>query len=165
MKLIRRVSQSEVFSHWEKVEKISIGQRIDIVFPLVAYSDIEWSLAKLEEIDIDRIYIISSDDWKSEDLCLPDFKFTTALKNYREQTIQTGKYADIRAKEEVYSSNPSVLNTKLIFVSADFMGPYTIIEGNKRAIALGNLRRLNNLEVYIGISKAIGGYVWSRYAK
>lgn len=47
MKTLELVKQGEVFSHWEKVEKISIWNRQDIVFPLLAYRDLMWSLAEL----------------------------------------------------------------------------------------------------------------------
>mgnify|MGYP001581605476 FL=1 len=60
MKIINKVNQSEVFSHWEKVEKISIFQRIDIVVPLLAYADLEWSLVEIENKDVDKLYICSS---------------------------------------------------------------------------------------------------------
>ena len=76
MRIIKRVNQSEVFSHWEKVEKISIWSRQDIVFPLVAYGDLVWSLAVIEDADIEKIHICSSDDWKTDGLCTPDFKLT-----------------------------------------------------------------------------------------
>jgi len=55
MNVINKVNQSVVFSHWEKVEKISIFQRIDIVLPLLAYADTEWNLAEIEGKDINNL--------------------------------------------------------------------------------------------------------------
>ncbi len=164
MKVIHKVSQSEVFNHWEKVENISIAQRTDVVFPLVAYSDLKWSLARLEGADLDKLYVISSDDWKTDGLCIPDFKLVTAINNYQKSTKSDGKFADIKAKEDIFVSNPSVLDTKFIFVAIDQNGPFTLIEGNKRSVALGSLGKLTDFEVYLGISPAIKNYVWSRYA-
>jgi hypothetical protein len=80
MKIITSVKQSEVISHWEKIEKISIFQRIDIVFPLVAYNDLLWNLAEIESIDSDSLYICSSNDWSVDGLCVPDFKVSTSIE-------------------------------------------------------------------------------------
>lgn len=163
MRIIKKVNQSEVFSHWEKVEKISIWSRQDIVFPLVAYGDLTWSLAVIEDVDIDKIYICSSDDWKTEGLCNPDFKLTTAIENYKKSDFSQGKYADIKAKEKIFSRNISGLDTKFILVGDSQTGCFTLIEGCKRAVALGSLNKLIGLEVYMGVSPAIKNYVWSRY--
>lgn len=164
MKIIKNVSQSEVFNHWEKVEKISITQRADIIFPLVAYADLEWNLVSLENDDLNNLYIISSDDWKTDGICVPDFKLLTAVNNYQKSIKQDGKFADIKIKEDLFTSSPGLLDSKFILVAADKNGPFTLIEGNKRSVALGSLRKLTNLEVYVGTSPAIKNYVWSRYA-
>lgn len=164
MKIIKKVNQSEVFGHWENVEKISITQRADIVFPLVAYQDLFWNLVEVESIDLDKIYIISSDDWKKDGLCDPDFKLITAIQNYIASAKQEGKYADIKAKEDVFISKPEVLDIKFILVSNNESGPYTIIEGNKRSVALGKLNTFVGLKVYLGVSPAIKHYVWSRHS-
>jgi hypothetical protein len=164
MKIIKSVTQSEVFSHWEKVEKISITQRADIVFPLIAYGDLIWNLAKVEDADVEKIYICSSDDWKSDGLCVPDFKLTTAIENYKKSDFSQGKYADIKAKEEIFLRDINGLDTRLILVGDNLDGAFTLIEGCKRSIALGNLEKLVGLEIYVGISPAIKSYIWSRYA-
>lgn len=163
MRIIKQVNQSEVFSHWEKVERISIWNRQDIVFPLVAYGDLIWSLAVIEDADIEKIYICSSDDWKTDGLCIPNFKLTTAIENYKKSDLSQRKYADIKAKEEIFSENISGLDTRLILVGDGQNGCFTLIEGCKRSVALGSLNKLVGLEVYIGISSAIKNYVWSRY--
>lgn len=163
MRIIKRVNQSEVFSHWEKVEKISIWSRQDIVFPLVAYGDLVWSLAVIEDADIEKIHICSSDDWKTDGLCTPDFKLTTAIGNYKKSDFNQGKYADIKAKEEIFSRNISGLDTKLILVGDGQNGHFTLIEGCRRSVALGSLNKLVGLEMYMGVSPAIKTYVWSRY--
>ena len=163
MKILKNITQREVFSHWETVEKISIWNRQDIVFPLVAYGDLIWSLAVIEDTDIEKIYICSSNDWKTDGLCSPDFKLTTAIKNYKKSDFSQGKYADIKAKEEIFSRDISGLDTKLILVGDSQNGCFTLIEGCKRSVALGSLNELIGLEVYIGVSSAIKNYVWSRY--
>lgn len=112
MKIIKTTTQSEVLSHWEIVEKISIWQRSDIVFPLVAYNDLVWNLTEIEDTDIDKFYICSSDYWKTDGLCVPDFKLATAIENYKKSNYSEGKYADIKAKEDIFAKdlNDLILN-------------------------------------------------------
>lgn len=166
MKIIRSVSQHEVFDHWSRIENINIsqGDRSDIVSPLLSYADLRWNLLGLEDKDLNKIYIISSDDWKTDGVCTPNFKLTTAISNYRGSNKSQGKFADIAAKEQAFLSNSNAMDTKLLLVSTDQDGPFTLIEGNKRSVALGSLERLVGLEVFLGASPAIKNYVWSRYA-
>ncbi len=166
MKIIRSVNQLEVFDHWSRVENmyISQGERSDIVSPLLSYADLHWKLLSLEDGDLNLIYIISSDDWKTDNVCVPNFKLTTAISNYRGSNKSQGKFADIAAKEQAFASNLNAMDTRLILVSIDQNGPFTLIEGNRRAIALGNLGKFVGLEVYLGTSPAIKNYIWSRYA-
>ena len=163
MRIIKTVTQREVFSHWETVEKISIWQRSDIVFPLVAYADLVWNLTEIEDADIDKFYICSSDDWKADGLCIPDFKLTTALENYKNSNYSEGKYADIKAKEVIFAKDRNGLDTKLILIADNTEGPYTLIEGCKRAIALSKLDKLVGTSVYLGISSGIKTYIWARH--
>lgn len=163
MKIIKTITQREVFSHWETVEKISILQRFDIVFPLVAYNDLIWNLAEIEDVDIDKFYICSSDDWKTDGLCVPDFRLDTAIKNYKKSNYSKGKYADIKAKEDIFTKDLNRLDTKLILVADNISGPYTLIEGCKRSVALCSLGKLVGTKVYLGISAGIKTYIWTRH--
>lgn len=163
VKTVKTVTQGEVFGHWEKVEKKSIWQRSDIVFPIVAYSDVIWNIGRIEEADLEKIYICSSDDWLTEGLCFPNFKLTTAIENYKESNFSYGKYADIKAKEDIFARDLKGLDTRLILVADNTDGPYTIIEGCKRSVALGKLNKLVGNEVYMGVSSNIKTFVWARY--
>lgn len=163
MKIIKKVTQGQVFSHWETVEKRSIWERSDIVFPIVAYDDLAWSLTEIEEIDIDKIYICSSYDWVAEGICFPDFKLITAIENYKKSNFSYGKYADIKAKEDIFAKDLNELDTKLVLVSDIPEGPYTLIEGCKRSVALGNLGKLIGTNVYLGISPCIKTYIWAKH--
>jgi len=165
MKLIRPVAQGEVFGHWEKVEKRSIFQRADIVFPLIAYANLQWFSATIEQEDIKSMFIISSGDWSTEGLCVPNFLLTTAVENYRSTPHQSGKFKNIDEKERLFASDSLILDTKLILVAPEEVGPYTIIEGNKRAVALQNLKKLVGLEVYLGVSLNIRNYMWTRCSR
>lgn len=163
MKIINTVTQGEVFSHWEMVEKRSIWQRSDIVFPLIAYGDLLWNLAEIEGTDLNRIYICSSDDWLTEGLCFPDFRLITAIENYKKSNFSYGKYADIKAKENIFIRDANGLDSRFIIVADNASGPYTIIEGCKRGIALGSLDNLIGKEIYLGVSSHLKNFVWARY--
>lgn len=163
MKIIKTVTQGEVFSHWELIEKISIWQRSDIAFPLVAYADLTWSLGEIEITDINKINICSSDDWITEGLCVPDFKLITAIKNYKKSNFSSGKYANIKAKEDIFAQDRNGLDTRFILVADNTLGPYTLIEGCKRCIALGKLDKLAGNKVYLGISNCIKNFIWARH--
>lgn len=164
MKTINLVTQSEVFNHWHKVEGEVFLHRGDIVNPLVVFNNLNWSLAEIESTDIDKLYICSSDDWRAEGLCIPDFKVKTAVENYKKSNFSTGKYKDIKDKESIFAKDINGLDNKLFLVADNPNGPFTLIEGCKRSVALGSLGKLVGLKVYLGISTAIRGYVWSRYA-
>lgn len=163
MKIVKKVNQDEVWNHWKIVEGFTTDDfRSDIRNPLP--NDLDWVLAIVQKEDIDSLFIISSDDWKQERLCEPDFKLTTAIANYSNTRSSNGKYNDIRTKELLLSSDQKTLDTKLILVSPNKEGPFTIIEGNKRAIALGKLQKIVGLEFFFGISPAIKDYLWARYS-
>ncbi len=164
MKITKNVSQDEVWNHWKTVEGFTTDNfRSDIRDPLP--TNLDWALAVVEKGDINSLFVISSDDWKQEGLCSSDFKLTTAITNYSNTQSSNGKYGDIRAKELLFTSNQSALDTKLILVSSSKEGPFTIIEGNKRAIALGKVERLIGLEIFCGISPSIKDYLWARYSR
>jgi len=57
------------------------------------------------------------------------------------------------------------LDSRLILVAENLGGTFTIIEGCKRSVALGNLNKLMGLKIYLGISPGIKTYIWSRYAR
>lgn len=163
MKIIKSIQQKDVWNHWKAVEGFASDDfRSDIRNPLPADSD--WVSAVVEKGDIDSLFIISSDDWRQEGLCSSDFKLTTAITNYSNTQSSNGKYGNIRAKELLLISNQNTLDTKLILVSSSKEGPFTLIEGNKRAIALGKLGRLVGLKIFCGISPSIKDYLWVRYS-
>jgi len=167
MKFLHDVKQSEVFDHWRKVENIKEplckSYRRDIISPLIKYGDVKWGLFEIEEEDIDLIYQISSDDWSREGLCIPNFKLSTVVKNYVEKQFSGEKFQNIKEKEKIYSLDIDALDSRFILVSSSFGGPFTILEGNKRAVALGKLDKIIGLNAYLGLSEKIEGYFWTRH--
>lgn len=163
MEISRDAQQDEVWNHWKTVEGWTDDTfRSDIRDRLPP--DLIWFLTRLEIEDINSLFIISSDDWKDERLCDPNFKLMTAITNFSNTQSSCGKYGDIHRKEALLSSNQNGLNTKLILVSSSQEGPFTIIEGNRRAVALGKLGMLVGLDVFCGISTGVNDYYWARYS-
>ena len=155
MKIIKEIKQDEVWKHWKNVEGwVDDNFRSDIRDKLP--DNLQWYISILETFDIGKTFIISSNDWRDNDrLCIPDFKLLTAMSNYQVSLNTTSKYGDIRKKELVLKNNLMGIDTKLFLIAPMQTGPFTIIEGNRRAIALGNLGKLNKLEIFLGVSSQI----------
>ena len=156
MKIIISCLAKEVWRHWKKVESFSSPDfRWDIRGKLP--KNIRWYLAKIEEKDLEKIYLISSDDWK---IFTKTFRLLDVVRslNY----VDDEKVRDIEEKKRIYQNNIDALDKKFIVVSPSIEGNFTIIEGNKRAVALQCLGKLVSNEIYLGISNNIRKYVWAR---
>ncbi|MEI6237240.1 MAG: hypothetical protein WCP03_01395 [Candidatus Saccharibacteria bacterium] len=167
MQIIKSVTEKEVFEHWKKVEKMVSwpGKRTNIVSIFENYKDLIWYSGEIQIDDLDNMFIISSNDWKIDGLCVPDFKLATAINNFICLPNKTAKHKDIKLKQSIFKSNLNGLDKTLIMVGPSKLGPFTIIEGNKRSVALGSLQKLVGLNIYLGISSNFCDYIWSKYSK
>lgn len=141
------------------------GNRVNIVRYFDDYGGLTWSLNTINSSDINKFFVISSDDWLQDGLCIPDFRLTTAINNFKQSPKKTEKHKNISDKQDIFKSDSDKLDTKLILVAPSRQGPFTIIEGNKRSVALGSLDRLNGLKIYLGVSPHIESYIWARYSR
>lgn len=157
MKPIKKVTQKEVWDHWKKVEGHQ-GKvwREDIKSPLP--NDLIWALAEITEEDIPKIYIISSTDWLK---ITPKYKLLDAVDSLV-RNIKNEKIDNIKLKRSVYQENLDGIDRRLILVCPNPAGNFTIIEGNKRAVALQSIKKLAGTQIYLGYSKGINYYWWSR---
>ena len=173
MKLIKEVTQEQVWEHWKNVEKLTGDKfRWDIRKDLVEHYDMRWFLAETEKEDLENMFIISSDDWR---VITKTFRLLETVKEFQldvnEKRIEDipverlKKVCDIQAKKLIYEENINGLDRKLILVSPSHTGNFTIIEGNKRAVALLSMNKLVGNQIYLGISKQILRYLWARYSK
>lgn len=64
----------------------------------------------------------------------------------------------------LYEENIDSIDRKIILVSPNIEGNFTILEGNKRAVALQSINRLTGNIAYLGISDWIKEYGWANYA-
>jgi len=162
MKLIKEVKQEEVWNHWKRVERIhetTIWWRSDIRHPLPR--NLKWYLAEIEEKDIEKIFVISSDDWKT---LTATFTLSEATEVFN-KGIADEKVGNILAKKKIYQNNLDGLDRRFILVAPSINGSFTIIEGNKRAVALLSMNKLVGNQIYLGISREIRNYHWARYSK
>lgn len=162
MKPIKGCLQDEVWNHWKKVEKIHDGVvdwRWDIRSPLP--NNLQWFLTEIEEKDLPKIYIISSDDWKT---LTQSFRFLEVV-DALEKNVNDEKIIDIKAKRAIYQRDINGLDRKLVLVCPTTEGNFTIIEGNKRAVALQSIGKLVGTQIYLGVSSQIQNYKWARYSQ
>ena len=161
------VHMSEVLDHWSAVENLSdlISARVGIIYPLLRMAYLTWNHAELKNSVLMKIYIISSDDWIRDGLCTKnDFRLSTALNNFRTGEGMNAKINNIKMKVNAFEKDPEIMGTKLILVAPRLNGPFTIIEGNKRSVALAHLSLMPGLQIYLGISPEIETYFWARYS-
>jgi hypothetical protein len=159
---IKGCSETEVWDHWKKVEKVPvqvIKWRWDIRGPLI--DRLGWFLAEIEESDLEKIYIISSSDWIK---ITPSFKLLEAVANL-EKEIDDEKIENIKIKRSIFQNNIDGLDRRLFLVSPTVKGNFTIIEGNKRAVALQSIGRLVGTRIYLGISPLIENYGFAQASK
>jgi hypothetical protein len=172
MKIRETITQAQVWNHWFKVEHPEQGilagsaleqsvlsWRSDIKGPLP--HDLVWYTADIEEGDIEHLHIISSSDWSdiSQQTYLVE-KVAGNLKNnfVNKDSLRISK--DIQSKL-LYLRRGGTFDTRLVLVSDKISGPFTILEGNRRAVALLSLEILVGTKIYLGVSNEIKHYMWS----
>lgn len=163
MRIIANTSQSEVLAHWQKVERLAdMAPRSDILNPLP--NDLMWYLAEIEYNDLDRLHVISSRDWS--DISNGTFQVMHVVlnlnalpKNKDSQRIGN----NIRKKLRFLKSGGQ-LDTRLIAVANGTAAdcPITLIEGNRRAVALAVRQQLSGQHIFLGISPQIIDYLWAK---
>lgn len=158
LKIVKNCSANEVWSHWRRVEGFSNPYfRWDVrgILP----SNIESYFAQIEEKDLEKMFFISSDDWKKLSETFRLFDVVDAIDHVDDEKVK-----NILDKEEIYQKDIDALDRKFILVAPSIKGNFTIIEGNKRAVALQRLGKLVGNQIYLGISNGIKEYWWARYS-
>jgi len=170
------VTQDEVWDHWFRTENYGAYEsltdesrkqgirnwRSDIKLHLP--SDTCWHKAVIEEADASGLFIISSDDWA--DISKRTFLVSSVAEDLNAPFSDPDslRISDDIKKKLSFLEGGGRFDTRLILVSDKVSGPFTVIEGNRRAVALLRLNKLVGSEVYLGISGRIMYYDWSRYA-
>lgn len=162
MRIIRECPQEEVLNHWRTLYNYrTVFFRCDILEKLP--NDLQWYEVKIEEEDLDNLYIISSGDWAVAGITIT-FKVVEVVDFLKRGISDDRIMPNILAKKRKYEDNINAIDKKFILVSPTLEGNYTILDGNKRAVALQSIDRLVGNVVYLGVSENIRKYALAGYA-
>ncbi len=148
MKNLIEVPQQLVYSCWEKYDRLdSDGQlRPDIIGRHHHYpTNVIWYNAEIEASDIAKLYIISTPDF--DIISKNTWLIQQAAINYRNGIIDPEHLRRI----ESLLVKPGGFDPRIIAVSHDKDGPFTIIEGNHRAIILQDKNQLVGQTCFLGL--------------
>jgi hypothetical protein len=139
------------------------GNRSDIRGSLP--TDHTWFVCEVEQQDIDRLFIISSDDWSDisgGSFRVADVAARLELTSTNMDTIRIAN--DIRSKITHVASGGQ-LDTKLMAItdSPSLFGPFTLIEGNRRSVTFLQRGTLVGSLIFVGYSSAVVHCVCARH--
>ena len=161
---VRQITPSEFinnpnFSNTEE-NKVRLELLRSIRSPMVdpLPKDTEWYVTDLKKGDIKRIYIVPSSDWLS--LTSNSYSILEAVKNIDSNLDHASKIREIKT-----NLNEGSLSKNLILVASSPESPFTIIEGNHRAVALLSKAIDSKIEpivekIFLGISPEMKSYIW-----
>jgi hypothetical protein len=144
------VSEQRVFEDWRLYDgrPKTAPIRTDIIharFP----RDAEWHDCEIEALDIPKLFLISVGDFG------PFSRHTWSLevtaKNYASGFFDSDHIARF---EKLVKRQPP-FDTRLVLVSDTLDGPYTIIDGNHRAVLLLVSNRLVGTMAHLGVHPKI----------
>ena len=120
-----------------------------------------WFNCRVEPEDIEKIYVIGSLDWK-------DVFGTYRLRGIAAASFD-GKDDSFRHKFRIYGIRNAMAVGRdfepIILTAFSGDGPFVIIEGNHRAVAMTQLGILAGHSVFVGFHKQIGSdFNWFRRA-
>lgn len=153
------ISYKIVTDHWRIVERWPDNKplRTDILnqeFP----GNPVWLNAEIEADDIDKLFLISVYDFG------PFSKQTWRIRTTAEN-FSSGFYdKEHSPRFEWLLRNQETFDTLLVVVSDSFNGPFTLIDGNHRAVVLLTLNRLIGTRIYLGIHVDFKNYSYANQA-
>ena len=151
MKIITQINSESVYETWEQMDNRGIHQELQSKYNPI------WFRANIESIDLHNIYIIYAKDWKDHEICIQnDYRLNSAYRNYLLlPNTNTKKQEILERKMAINNEDPRMDLTLFLCAKNIKDGPYVILEGNKRAMALKDLNRIVGTEIYLGISERI----------
>jgi len=163
VRILSACSKEDVYGHWNQVDSFknclhAASWRKRIWSPLP--TNTRWFNSEIEVKDLERIFIISSDEWSSLDR---SFKLISVAERF-EKKVDSDIACRILDLVDRFKEDAVSLDRKLTMVSASLKGNFTIIDGNKRAVALHKIGKLAGNRVYLGISANITEYRWAKQA-
>ena len=128
-------------------------------------SDIKWHRGEIEESDTEHLFMMPVWDWfldsgrtfrlKDVPASVADSREARRPKNSYTLAAQHGKVI-----KEMLNS-PNKLAEGLVILSSGFGGPFSIIEGTHRSVALLIKKQLTGWPCFLGISAAMANCPWS----
>jgi hypothetical protein len=125
----------------------------------------EWLEVEIEEVDIDRLYILPVYDWYLD--TGRSFKLIDTIENlspdrgYKFENIPRQQILHYEKITNMIRNPPTDLNGVVIITSNIEKGLYTIIDGTHRSSVLAKKGRLVHLRAYIGIAPNLSNCIWS----
>ena len=163
MRVIREALQGEVWDDWQHGEPDRWQFRSDIRDALPP--DLVWHLCEVQLADVDLLFIISSEDWS--DISGGTFRVTDVearmdLQSSNDATM--GIANAIRHKVRLLASGTHFHSHMIAITDSPLLiGPFTVIEGNHRSVALLRRKALAGSRVFLGYSPAVTGCWWARH--
>lgn len=157
-----QISENEVWKYWKKIGGYSDDNFTSGVKELLPIN-MNWHLTKLSSSDLNRLYIISSEDWSN--LSLDSFSVKTVAENINKKFQDEDSLrlqADIQAKVQYLKQGGSLDSILMLVAESENADKLTLIKGNKRAVSFLLNNQLEGLNVYIGVSPEIKQYYWAR---
>ena len=144
------VTEQQVFEDWRSYDgrPATSPIRTDIIharFP----RDAEWHDAEIEALDVPKMFLISVGDFA------PFSRNTWSLEVTAENYAAGFHDSDHSIRFEKLVKRHSPFNTRLVLVTDTLDGPYTIIDGNHRAVLLLVDNRLIGTKVHLGVHPKI----------
>ncbi|WP_371322747.1 hypothetical protein VX159_10005 [Dechloromonas sp. ZY10] len=157
MKFGRAITWEEVLDTWRKTPGRTVPNP-DVWEELP--SGCAWFECEVEAVDIERMYVIGSYDWSE---IFASFSLAEIARHPRQESDPYRHIDKIRGITAAYLSGISLKPPILTAFSGQ--GPFVVIEGNHRCIALLRLEQLIGSRVLLGCHpKMASDFFWFRSA-
>ena len=149
----------DVFPAWRRAANNAPQPNSDVWGKLPP--NMHWSEARVEKNDIHKIYIIGSYDWIE---VFGTYSLTgIASQEFNGITDKYKRHPKILEIEKKYAQGCSF--EPIIMVSLSVEGPFVLIDGNNRAVAMQRQGILIGKAVFLGLHSDIGkSFMWYRNA-
>lgn len=122
---------------------------------------VSWFRGSIEKLDIQKLYIIGSGDWKE---IFGSFKLAEVAADTSSENDKYNHRQKLLDLQDLISKGKR-FDEPIIVVSSSKKGPFVIIDGNHRALAYLRLGLLENQPIFIGlhsnIQKEFDWYKWA----
>ncbi len=164
MKVVQNVTWEDVQNHWSRTESWPTPDARSAITSLLP-TGTSWHLCQIELEDLERLYIISSDNWTG--VSTGTFQVTAVASHVA--SMQGASAVDPIARkilgQVAHLDADGELPSGLVAVTDDptLNGRFTFIEGNHRAVACLRAGILVGASIFVGVSPLMGAYHWARH--